>query len=296
MIGGIVRLQRLDDAGQVGADGEVGVRGPPVGDGVGDGQVLGQRHLGTAGPEGELELVPDELSVQPLEQPDRDGLPGDHPDPAVQLPVELGVLQRVAFRDRALEVLRELAQLGGLVVGDPFRGLDRAQCLQGHPALGDRDGLFGGDDPDARAAVGDPLDEPFSGEVKQRGPQRLPRHPERPGQLLLDKPLARREVPAEDGLPQRGKGVRPRCLPGPRPARRSCCHAPTLRTRAADCQQSPARIVDNPLRKAARLGASRRRRAPGDGAGLRKPRACARRPAPAHDHEDSAAYSMPDLT
>jgi hypothetical protein len=32
----------LDDAGQVGPDGAVGVHGAPAGDGVGDGQVLGQ--------------------------------------------------------------------------------------------------------------------------------------------------------------------------------------------------------------------------------------------------------------
>jgi hypothetical protein len=51
----------------VSADGEVGVVRPAVGDRFEDGQVLGQRDLGTAGAERELELVPDELGVQPVE-------------------------------------------------------------------------------------------------------------------------------------------------------------------------------------------------------------------------------------
>jgi hypothetical protein len=53
--------------------------------------VLGQRDLRSAGTECEPELVPDELGVQPVEQSDRDVLLGDHADPAVQFPVELGV-------------------------------------------------------------------------------------------------------------------------------------------------------------------------------------------------------------
>ena len=93
------------------ADSVVGVLGPSAGDRLGDRHVLGQRHLGAAGPLRELELVPHELRVQPVEQPDRDGLSGDDTDPAVQFPVELGVLQRIALRDRALEVLREFEQL-----------------------------------------------------------------------------------------------------------------------------------------------------------------------------------------
>jgi hypothetical protein len=163
--------QRLDDAGQVGLDGAFRVRRPPAGDGVGDGQVLAERHLGAARPQRELELVPDELGVQPVKQPHRDGLPGDHPDPAVQLPVELGVLRGIRLGDRAPEVLRELAELGGLVVGDPLRGLRGAERLQGHPALADGDGLLGGDDAHPRAPVGDALHEPRRGEVEQRGPQ-----------------------------------------------------------------------------------------------------------------------------
>ena len=86
--------------------------GRPLGDGFEDGQVLRERDLGAAGAERELELVPDELAVQPVEQADRDVLLGDHADPAVQFPVELGVPERVAVGDRALEILPELAQLG----------------------------------------------------------------------------------------------------------------------------------------------------------------------------------------
>ena len=82
----LVRLQRLDDAGQVGADGEVGVVRPAVGDGVEDGQVLGQRDLGAAGAERELELVPDELAVQPVEQADGDVLAGDRARPGGAVP------------------------------------------------------------------------------------------------------------------------------------------------------------------------------------------------------------------
>ena len=167
----VVSPKRVDDAGKVDADGAVGVLWPAAGDGLGDGQVLGQRHLGTAGSTSELELVPDELRVQPLKQPDRDGLPGDHPDLPVQLPVEFGVLQRIRLSDRAPEVFRQLAQLGGLVVGDPFRRLGRAERLKGHPALGDGDGLFGRYDTDPGAAIGDPLNKPLGGQVEQRRPQ-----------------------------------------------------------------------------------------------------------------------------
>ena len=150
-----------------------------------------------------------------------------------------------ALRHRALQVLRQLAELGGLLVGDPLRGLDGAERLQGHPALGDRDGLFGGDDPHPRAPVGDPLDEALGGEVEQRGPQRLPRHPERPRQLLLDEPLTGRDIPAEDRLPERGEGVRPRRLPGPRPTGRIRRHTRNATNVPPDCQQSVMVIVDN---------------------------------------------------
>src|SRR5262249_49798554 len=95
----------------------------------------------------------------------------------------------------------------------------------------------------------------LGGQVEQRGPQRLPGHPERAGQLLFDESLTRREVSAEDGLPERGEGVNARLLPGPRPVRRSCCHASPLPPLATECTQLPGYIVDNPLRAAARLGA-----------------------------------------
>lgn len=265
MIRGIVFLQRLDDAGQVDADGAVGLAGPPGRDGVDDGQMLRQRHIGTPWPLGELELMPDELRVQTLKQFDRDGLPGDHPDTAVQFPVELGVLQRVPVPDRALEVLRELAQLSGLALGYPFRGLRRAQRLQCHPALGNCHGFPGRDDPYPGAAVGDALDEPVGGEIKQRRPQRLPRYAECPGQILLNKPLTGGKIPAEDGLPQHAEGMRPGRLPGPRPVGRSCCHALTLRRKTVNCQQLPAGPVGTPLPGAGRLGAGTLRRRPGAG-------------------------------
>jgi hypothetical protein len=238
--GSIIGPQRLDDAGQVGLDRAFRVLRPPAGDGVGDGQVLAERCLGTARPQREPELVPDELGVQPLEQPHRDGLPGDHPDPAVQLPVELGVLSGVRLGDRARELLRELTQLGGLVIGDPLRRLRGAERLQGHPALADSDGLFGGDDPDARAPVGDAFHQPLGGEVEQRGPQRLPGHLEHPREFLFHQPLPGREVPAEDGLPEGGQRVRARGLARLRRSRCPGRHAPTLRIPAPDCQQSPS--------------------------------------------------------
>ena len=222
----VAGLQRLDDAGQMGADGEVGVVRPAIGDGLEDGQVLGQRDLGAAGAERELELVPHELAVQPVEQADGDVLGGDRADPAVQFPVELGVPERVAVGDRALEVLPELAQLRGLGVGDALGRLDGAERLERHPALGDRHRLFRGDDANPRAAVGDPLDEPLGGEIEQRRAQRLPGDPERAREVLLDEPSAGGEIPAEDRLPDRGEGVRPRGLPGLRATGRSCWHAP----------------------------------------------------------------------
>jgi hypothetical protein len=225
----------------VGADGEVGVVRPPVGHRFEDGQVLGQRDLGAAGAEREPELVPDELGVQPVEQPDRDVLAGDHADPAVQFPVELGVAQRVAVGDRALEVLPELAQLGRVLVGDAQRRLDRAERLQGHPALGDRDRLFGADDADPRAAVGDPLDQAVRREVEQRRAQGLPGDAERAREVLLDQPSPGGEIAAEDRLPDRGEGAGAGGLPDLRAARRSCWHVPNATDAATDCQQSARR-------------------------------------------------------
>jgi hypothetical protein len=222
----------------VSADGEVGVVRPPVGDGFEDGQMLGQRDLGAAGAERELELVPDELAVQPVEQADRDVLLGDHADPAVQFPVELRVPERVAVGDRALEILPELAELGRVGVGDAQRRLDRAERLQGHPALGDRHRLFGGDDADPRAAVGDPLDQPVRREIEQRRAQRLPGDPERARQVLLDEPPPGGEIAAEDRLPDGGEGAGAGGLPDLRPARLSCWHVPNATYVAADCQQS----------------------------------------------------------
>jgi hypothetical protein len=220
------------------ADGEVGVVRPAVGDGFEDGQVLGQRDLGAAGAQRELELVPDQLGVQPVEQPDRDVLPGDHPDPAVQLPVELGVPERVAFGHRALEILPEIAQLGHILVADAQRCPDRAERLQGHPALGDRHRLLGGDDTDPGTAVGYALDEPIRREVKQRRAQGLPGHPERASEVLLDQPPPGGEFAAEDCLPDRGEGAGAGGLPDLRPARRSCWHVPNATYVPADCQQS----------------------------------------------------------
>jgi hypothetical protein len=222
----------------VSADGEVGVVRPPVGDGFEDGQMLGQRDLGAAGAERELELVPDELPVQPVEQGDRDVLLGDHADPAVQFPVELRVAERVAVGDRALEVLPELAELGRVGVGDAQRRLDRAERLQGHPALGDRHRLFGGDDADPRAAVGDALDQPVRREIEQRRAQRLPGDSERAGQVLLDQPPPGGEIAVEDRLPDGGEGAGAGGLPDLRPARLSCWHVPNATYVAADCQQS----------------------------------------------------------
>ena len=220
------------------ANGEVGVVRPPVGHGLEDGQVLGQRDLGAAGAERELELVPDELPVQPVEQADRDVLPGDHADPAVQFPVELGVPERVAVGDRALEVLPELAQLGCVLVGDTQRRLDRAERLQGHPALRDRHRLFGGDDADPGTAVGDALDQTVRREIEQGRAQRLPGDSERAGQVLLDQPPPGGEIAAEDRLPDRGEGAGAGGLPDLRPARLSCWHVPNATYVAADCQQS----------------------------------------------------------
>jgi hypothetical protein len=208
------------------ADREVGVVRPAVGDGFQDGQVLGQRDLGTAGAQRELELVPYELGVQPVEQADRDVLPGDHADPAVQLPVELGVPERVAVGHRALEILPKLAQPRRVLVADAQRRLDRAERLKRHPALGDRHRLFGADDADPGTAVGDALDEPVRREVEQRRAQGLPGHSERAREVLLDQPPPGGEFAAEDRLPDRGEGAGTGGLSDLRPARRSCWHVP----------------------------------------------------------------------
>src|SRR5215469_3233934 len=238
--GGSGRPQRLDDAVEVPPGGPVRLVGAPAGDRVDDVEVFGQRLAWPAGAKRELELVPDELAVQPLEQADRDGLAGDGADPAVQLPVELGVLQRVAVGDGARELRPELTEADGLVVGDALRRLDRAQRLERHAALGDGHRLVRADHADPGAAVRDALDEALGGEVEQRGPQALPCHPEHRGELFLDQPLTRSEVAAQDRLPKGGKRVRPCRLSGLGTARRRSGHARRLRNPSVHCQQSVA--------------------------------------------------------
>ena len=65
------------------------VGGPAPGDRVDDGEVLGERAPRPSGPQRDLELVADELRVQPLQQADRDVLAGDFPHSPVHLVVEL---------------------------------------------------------------------------------------------------------------------------------------------------------------------------------------------------------------
>ena len=171
-------------------------------DGGDDRQVLGQRGLRTAGAQRQLELMTDQLAVQPLEQAGRHRLTGDLPHQPVQFVVERRVLQQLALRDAALHLLADLAQPGRVGLGDPFGRLGRAQSLERHPALGDRDRLVQGHGPHPRAAVRYPLDQPLGGQVEQRRAQAGAGHPERPGQLLLDQPLPGRHVPGQDRLPQ----------------------------------------------------------------------------------------------
>ena len=194
--------QGCDDAAQVAAGGLLGLRGAPSGDRADDRQVLGQRRLGAPGAQGQLELVPDQLPVQPLEQGGRHLLAGDLPDEPVQLVIERGVLQRLAVRDGALKLPAQLPQPVRLRPGDPLSRLSRAQSLQRHPTLGDRDRLGHGDGPHPRAAVRDPLGQPVRGQVEQRRAHASPGHPDQPGQFLLDQPLPRRHVPGQDRAPQ----------------------------------------------------------------------------------------------
>jgi hypothetical protein len=107
------------------------VRGVRVaaGDRVDDREVLAEGLPGPAGALRELELVPDELRVQPVKQGDRDGLPGDEADGPVQLLVGFRVLERVPVGHAAPEPVAKLPQAGDLLVGGVRRGLDGAQRL-----------------------------------------------------------------------------------------------------------------------------------------------------------------------
>jgi hypothetical protein len=60
--------QRRDDAAQVAAGGVLRLGRPASGHGRDDRQVLGERELRTPGLQRQLELVADELAVQPFEQ------------------------------------------------------------------------------------------------------------------------------------------------------------------------------------------------------------------------------------
>ena len=160
--------QGRDDAAQVAAGGLLGLGRAPPGDRGDDRQVLGQRRLRAPGAQGQLELVPDQLPVQPLEQGGRHLLAGDLPDQPVQLVIERGVLQRLPVRDGLARAPAQLPQPLRLRPGDPLGRLGRAQSLQRHPALGDRDRLIHGDGPHPRAAVRDPLGQPVRRQVEQR--------------------------------------------------------------------------------------------------------------------------------
>ena len=191
-----------DDAAQVAAGGFFRLGGAARDDGGDDRQVLGQRRLRAARAQRQLELMADQLPVQPLEQAGRHRLTGDLPDQPVQLVVERRVLQRLAVRDAAFELLAQLAQPRGLALSQPFGRLRRAQSLERHPALGDRDRLVEGDGAHPRAAVRYPLDQSLRRQVEQRRAQAGARHPEHPGQLFLDQPLPGRHVPGQDRLLQ----------------------------------------------------------------------------------------------
>jgi hypothetical protein len=61
----------------------------------------------------QLELVPDQLPVQPLEQVGRCRLTGDPAHQPVQFVIERRVLEQFAVRDAALKLLAKLPQLRG---------------------------------------------------------------------------------------------------------------------------------------------------------------------------------------
>jgi hypothetical protein len=62
----------------------------------------------------------------------------------------------------------------------------------------------------------DPLDQAVVGELEERGTQAGPGDVQLRGQFLLDEPLPRRDVAGQDRLADRGEGMCPRGLAGPR--------------------------------------------------------------------------------
>jgi hypothetical protein len=121
------------------------------------------------------------LGVEPLQQLDRDALPGDLPDAVVEPVVEVGVHHRLA-------------------VGDG--GLGGAQPVQDHAALPDRDRLLDGHHPHPRTAVADPLDQSLRLQFDQCRTDAGPRHTEPLGEFVLHQPLGRCRLTVQDRLPQ----------------------------------------------------------------------------------------------
>ncbi len=188
-------LQRADHAAEV-TPGRAfrGVR-VPARDRADHRQVFRQRDVCPARPQGKLELVPDDLGVEPPEQVRRHGLAGHLVHELMQLAVERRVLQRLALRGRPRHPLADADQPLDLGVAGVLGGLRGAQPFQHHAALGDRHRLRHRDGTDAGTPVRDTLDQAFRGQGEEGGPDAGPGNAQRFRQLRLHEALTRGPCP-----------------------------------------------------------------------------------------------------
>src|SRR4051794_39864226 len=180
----------------------------PGGDGFDDRRVLGQRLHRAPGREHGPELEAHDLRVQPAADVARDAVPGDLEDPPVQDGVALRHGQQLAGGVQPLHVGDQPAQLVRLAVGAPLSGVAGGHRLQCGAGLEDLDRLPRGDAAHAAPAFALADPEAVVLETQQRGADRPPLPPQPVGELLLDQPLAGRELAADDRAVQRAVRVR----------------------------------------------------------------------------------------
>jgi len=193
--------QGVDDAGDMAPGGPLSAFGTTSAQLVDDREVLRQRHLRTAGPKSQPELVADVAGAQIAEHLGGDRLGGDLADPVVQPRVQLRVDHHLALADRFGHAAAQFAQFGGLGVGDALGRLGRTVPFDHHAYLGDGDRFLDANRADAGADVGDPLDQSSVRQVDQRRSDDASAGVVHRGQLGLDQALSRGELAGQDRRP-----------------------------------------------------------------------------------------------
>jgi hypothetical protein len=169
-----------------------------------DPAVLGERLLGAARSEHGAELEADHLGVQAGADVARDGVAGDLEDAPVHDGVALGHREQLAAGPQGLHLVHERHQLARLVLGTPQCGVAGRERLERGACLEDLDRLVDGEAADARAAVALAHDEALVAEAQDRLAHGAAADAEPLRELLLDQPLAGRQLACHDGRVEGG--------------------------------------------------------------------------------------------